>query len=330
MSANSATRTTARPAAGPAAAGRTAPAGAPTGTDAAYAVEFAGLGRTFAPGASRRRRPAAAGTSAGTSSTAVIRPVLRDVSLTVRPGEVLAILGTSGCGKSTLLRIIGGLDSPSAGSVHIDGSPVTDFDTRCAVGFQEPRLLPWRTVADNVALGLPRGTARDAGRARVAELLQLVGLDAFAGHRPAAISGGMAQRASLARALARNPGVLLLDEPFGALDALTRLKMQDLLLEVHAAAPTTVLLVTHDVDEALQLADRIILLGQEPAGTPGGARTPGATIVQEITVPGTRPRDRGSAELAELRGRLLAGLGIDRHGEARGTATGTTIPHFPY
>jgi sulfonate transport system ATP-binding protein len=217
------------------------------------------------------------------------------------------------------------------GSVQIDGSPATSFDTRCAVGFQEPRLLPWRTVADNVALGLPRGTARATGRARVAELLDLVGLAAFAGHRPAAISGGMAQRASLARALARNPGVLLLDEPFGALDALTRLKMQDLLLDVHAAAPTTVLLVTHDVDEALQLADRIILLGQEPAATDtDDLGRPGATIVQELTVPGTRPRDRGSAELAELRGRLLAGLGIDRHGDARGVATGTGIPHFPY
>jgi sulfonate transport system ATP-binding protein len=329
MSAHPATRTAVRPTVGSAGSSRPAPTGAPAGTDAAYAVEFAGLGRTFAPGSVSRRSRSTAG-AAATTSTGVIRPVLRDVSLTVRPGEVLAILGTSGCGKSTLLRIAGGLDSPSAGSVQIDASPVTDFDTRCAVGFQEPRLLPWRTVADNVALGLPRGTARAAGRVRVTELLELVGLTAFAGHRPAAISGGMAQRASLARALARNPGVLLLDEPFGALDALTRLKMQDLLLDVHAAAPTTVLLVTHDVDEALQLADRIILLGQEPAGTTDGARTPGATIVQELTVPGTRPRDRGSAELAELRGRLLAGLGIDRHGDARGTATGTTIPHFPY
>ena len=308
MSASTATSTAARLAAAGVAPGR---ARAAAGTDAAFAVEFTGLGRTFAPTA-----PASA------------RPVLRDVSLTVHPGEVLAILGTSGCGKSTLLRIAGGLDFPSAGSVQIDGSPVTAFDTRCAVGFQEPRLLPWRTVAANVALGLPRGTAREAGQARVAELLDLVGLSAFAGHRPAAISGGMAQRASLARALARNPGVLLLDEPFGALDALTRLKMQDLLLEVHAAAPTTVLLVTHDVDEALQLADRIILLGQEPAVT--DAAIPGATIVQELTVPGRRPRDRGSAELAELRGRLLAGLGIDRHGDTRGVAAGTTIPHFPY
>jgi len=313
MSASTATSTAARfAAAAGGAPGRVRAAGG--GTDAAFAVEFAGLGRTFAP-----------------TAPATARPVLRDVSLTVHPGEVLAILGTSGCGKSTLLRIAGGLDSPSAGSVRIDGSPVTAFDTRCAVGFQEPRLLPWRTVAANVALGLPRGTARESGRARVAELLDLVGLTAFAGHRPAAISGGMAQRASLARALARNPGVLLLDEPFGALDALTRMKMQDLLLDVHAAAPTTVLLVTHDVDEALQLADRVILLGQESAPSEAdGSSRPGATIVQQLTVPGNRPRDRGSAELAELRGRLLAGLGINRHGDARGVATGTSIPHFPY
>lgn len=279
-------------------------------TNHAFAVEFAAVGRAFAP----EKKRGAGGDA---------RPVLRDISLTVRPGEVLAILGTSGCGKSTLLRIAGGLDSPTAGSVRIDGSPVAGIDARCAVGFQEPRLLPWRTVAANVALGLPPGTRREAGHARVAELLGLVGLSTFASHRPREISGGMAQRASLARALARNPGVLLLDEPFGALDALTRLKMQDLLLDVHAAAPTTVLLVTHDVDEALQLADRVILLGREDG-------VEGATIRQTLTVPGQRPRDRGSAELAELRGRLLAGLGIDRHGDARGIAATSTIPPFPY
>lgn len=303
-------------------------------TNSAFAVEFAGVGRAFV---SEKKRGA----------RGIVHPVLRDVSLTVRPGEVLAILGTSGCGKSTLLRIAGGLDSPSAGSVRIDGSSVAGIDARCAVGFQEPRLLPWRTVAANVTLGLPPGTSRAVGRNRVAELLELVGLSGFAEHRPREISGGMAQRASLARALARNPGVLLLDEPFGALDALTKLKMQDLLLDVHAAAPTTILLVTHDVDEALQLADRIILLGYEDGTdkadgtdgtdgmdvtdrTAGADRVYGATILQELTVPGERPRDRGSAELAELRGRLLAGLGIDRHGRARGIAATSTIPAFPY
>ena len=285
---------------------------APATSNSAFTVEFDAIGRTFAPATTRGAAP-------------IGLPVLRDVALTVLPGEVVAILGTSGCGKSTLLRIAGGLDSPTTGRVSIDGSPVAGIDPRCAVGFQEPRLLPWRTVTENVALGLPRGTPRAAGRARVAELIDLVGLAAFADHRPQAISGGMAQRTSLARALARNPGVLLLDEPFGALDALTRLKMQDLLLDVHAQAPTTVLLVTHDVDEALQLADRIILLGQ-----PDNDTRAGATIVAELTVPGARPRDRGSAELAELRGRLLAGLGIDRHGEARGLAATSTIPAFPY
>jgi sulfonate transport system ATP-binding protein len=287
-------------------------------TNSAFSVQFDGVGRTFAT--DRKRRG-----DGGRSAQPL--PVLRDVSLTVRTGEVLAILGTSGCGKSTLLRMAGGLDSPSTGVVKIDGSPVGGIDARCAVGFQEPRLLPWRTIAANVALGLAPGTPRGTGVSRVAELLDLVGLSGFAEHRPREVSGGMAQRASLARALARNPGVLLLDEPFGALDALTRLKMQDLLLDVHAAAPTTVLLVTHDVDEALQLADRIILLGREESSAGG---PDGATILQELTVPGTRPRDRGSAELAELRGRLLAGLGIDRHGEARGITAGTGVPTFPY
>jgi sulfonate transport system ATP-binding protein len=295
------------------------PAGAAGGT--ALPVEFRGLGRAFA-------------TADG------VRPVLRDLDLVVDAGEILAILGPSGCGKSTLLRIAGGLDHQTSGRVTIGGAEVTAYDRRCAVGFQEPRLLPWRSVAQNIALGLPRGTARAAGREHVDRLLDLVGLAEFAGHRPREISGGMAQRTSLARALARNPSVLLLDEPFGALDALTRLKMQDLLLDVHAAEPTTVLLVTHDVDEALQLADRIILLGaEEPEGSDAEAETgadatrparPGAVIRQTVVVPGTRPRDRGSAELAELRGRLLDGLGIDRHGSARGIPSTSTIPAFPY
>ncbi|MCM3657444.1 ABC transporter ATP-binding protein [Agromyces mediolanus] len=286
----------------------------PTSTSAAaLPVEFRGVGRAF---------PTASGD----------RPVLRGIDLVVEAGEILAILGPSGCGKSTLLRIAGGLDRPTSGWVTIAGSPVGDYDARSAIGFQEPRLLPWRTVAQNVALGLPRGTARAAGRAHVARLLELVGLAEFAEHRPREISGGMAQRTSLARALARSPHVLLLDEPFGALDALTRLRMQDLLLEIHAAEPTTVLLVTHDVDEALQLADRIVVLGTEP-GPDGAASTdaaPGAGIRQTVVVPGTRPRDRGSAELAELRGRLLDGLGIDRHGAARGIQATSTIPAFPY
>ena len=263
-------------------------------TNTAFEVLFEGVGRSFEVANSRRK------------DSAETRSVLRDINITVEPGELVAILGASGCGKSTLLRITAGLDTGYTGNVSIDGTPVEGIDPRCAFAFQEPRLLPWRTVAQNVALGLPHGLDKDSGEKRVAELLELVGLAPSSHLRPREISGGMAQRASLARALARNPGVLLLDEPFGALDALTRLKMQDLLLDIHEAAPTTVLLVTHDVDEALQLADRIILLGRMP-------EEPGATITELVKVPGGRPRDRGSAELAELRAQLLGGLGVDRH-----------------
>ena len=265
---------------------------APPRAAPSHRLEFAGLGRTFA-------RPGSAGTAAD-------HVVLRDVSLGVDAGEVVAVLGSSGCGKSTLLRIAAGLDVPTSGSVRIGDAAVRGVDARSAIAFQEPRLLPWRSLAANVELGLPPSRRGAAAADRIAGLLALVGLTAFAGHRPREVSGGMAQRASLARALARDPAVLLLDEPFGSLDALTRLRMQDLLLEIHAANPTTILLVTHDVDEALQLADRVILLGPVPG-------LAGATIRQVVTVPGARPRDRGSAELAELRADLLAGLGIDRH-----------------
>lgn len=260
---------------------------APRPSGPALPVTFDGLGRSFGTGPDEH-------------------VVLRDVTFDVVPGEVLAILGASGCGKSTLLRAAAGLDRPTEGSILIDGKPVSGIDERCAVAFQEPRLLPWQTLQANIAIGLPKSASASRGKARVAELLDLVGLAPFAKHRPRAVSGGMAQRASLARALAREPGVLLLDEPFGALDALTRLKMQDLLLSLHRAAPATVLLVTHDVDEALQLADRIIVLGREPG-------VPGATITDVVTVPGPRPRDRASAELARMRGDLLALLGVERH-----------------
>ena len=253
----------------------------------ALPVSFSGLGRAFGDGDARRA-------------------VLESIDFDVVAGEVLAILGPSGCGKSTLLRAVAGLDRPTSGGVSIDGRDIHGLDDRSAVAFQEPRLLPWQTVRRNVALGLPRGTPKAEGAERIAELLDLVELSGHADHRPREISGGMAQRASLARALARRPGVLLLDEPFGALDALTRLKMQDLLLDIHRAHPATVLLVTHDVDEALQLADRVLVLGRVPGQE-------GAGITQVLTVPGERPRDRASAELARLRSSLLESLGVDSH-----------------
>lgn len=209
--------------------------------------------------------------------------------------------------------MLGGLDAPTSGSIRVGGAPVTDTDARTAVAFQEPRLLAWRTLAQNVQLGLPRGDTRGrrAGAERVRELLELVGLGHAADQKPREVSGGMAQRASLARALARNPEVLLLDEPFGALDALTRLRMQDLLLEIHAAQPTTVLLVTHDVEEALFLADRVLLL--RSLATPGDSDASVGSIARTIVVPGDRPRDRADHALTELRAELLQGLGVDTH-----------------
>ncbi|WP_271395812.1 ABC transporter ATP-binding protein [Neomicrococcus lactis] len=260
---------------------------APSG-ESASGVRFEGVGRSF---------PAVSGST---------KVVLRDIDLNIQPHEIVAILGPSGSGKSTLLRAASGLDQPSSGRILIDGEPVKGIDPRCAVAFQEPRLLPWQNLAKNVELGLPSGTPKAEGAERVKRLLQLVGLGESSHLRPREVSGGMAQRTSLARALARRPGVLLLDEPFGALDALTRLNMQDLLLSVHQAHPATVLLVTHDVDEALQLADRIVVLGVEDG-------KPGATISRILTVPGERPRDRASAELARMRAELLSSLGVDAH-----------------
>ncbi len=242
------------------------------------------------------------------------REVLRNVDLDVRHGEIVAIVGPSGCGKSTLLRMLGGLDAPTGGSIRVGGAPVTDTDARTAVAFQEPRLLAWRTLAQNVQLGLPRGARRGGtrqGTDRVRELLDLVGLAHAADQKPREVSGGMAQRASLARALARNPEVLLLDEPFGALDALTRLRMQDLLLDIHAAQPTTVILVTHDVEEALFLADRVLLLRSLDATSDDDSSA--GSIARTIDVPGERPRDRADRALTELRAELLQGLGVDTH-----------------
>jgi sulfonate transport system ATP-binding protein len=232
------------------------------------------------------------------------RTVLRDINIEIARREVVAFLGASGSGKSTLLRLIAGLDEPTAGRIDIDGKPVHGVDPRCAVVFQEPRLLPWRTLAGNVAYGLPVGTSRAEGHERVAHWLDVVGLEGFAGYRPRQVSGGMAQRAGLARALARTPGVLLLDEPLAALDALTRLRMQDLLDEVQRGAGITTLLVTHDVDEALILADRVLILRADASGAAEIAATHQVSI--------TKPRDRADPALAALRIALLDELGLGR------------------
>ena len=225
--------------------------------------------------------------------------VFGDLSLTVEPGEFLAVLGPSGCGKSTLLRLLAGLDRPSGGTLRLGGQPITAADDRCGVVFQEPRLLPWRTIADNVALGLRTRRPGRTGRVKIEALLAQVGLAEFAGAWPHQLSGGMAQRAGLARGLIGRPEVLLLDEPFAALDALTRLRMQDLLAAICADIRPTVVLVTHDVDEALALADRVVLLGPRPA-----------TVVATVPVPLPRPRRRDDPALLPLRGRILNHFGI--------------------
>jgi sulfonate transport system ATP-binding protein len=230
--------------------------------------------------------------------------VLRDVDVEIEPGEVVALLGPSGSGKSTLLRLVAGLDHPTGGRIEIDGKAVRGIDPRCAMVFQEPRLLPWRSLAANVEFGLRPGTARSEGSAAVRHWLDVVGLHKFAEHRPRQVSGGMAQRAGLARALARQPSVLLLDEPLAALDALTRLRMQDLLDTVQQQAGTTTLLVTHDVDEAVILADRVLILR---ADAEGAARIAAAF---DVSIP--KPRDRADPRITALRDRLLDELGVPR------------------
>lgn len=232
------------------------------------------------------------------------RTVLADINLQIPAGQVVAILGASGCGKSTLLRSVSGLDHPTTGTIRTGTREVTGINELCAVAFQEPRLLPWRSVRQNIALGLAPETDKRSGNALIEELIELTGLSHAASLRPREISGGMAQRVSLARALARRPGVLLLDEPFGALDALTRLKMQDLLLSIHASFPTTVLMVTHDVDEALTLADRVIVLGR-------GAGHSAAGVIEDLSISAGHPRRHTDEKFVADRLHLLRLLGVD-------------------
>jgi len=219
--------------------------------------------------------------------------VLRGIDLDIAAGEFVAIVGRSGCGKSTLLRLIAGLESANAGDITFDGAAPGVGDARLM--FQEPRLLPWARVLANVEVGLGSRRrdqpARDAAREKLAE----VGLAARAHEWPARLSGGQKQRVALARALASRPRLLALDEPLGALDALTRIEMQDLLARVWQDEGFTAVLVTHDVNEAVALADRVVLL---EAGT----------VALDLPIPLPRPRRRGSAAAAALEAQLLERL----------------------
>jgi sulfonate transport system ATP-binding protein len=216
-------------------------------------------------------------------------PVLDDLHMEIAQGEFVALIGRSGSGKSTLLRALAGLDDEIEGTVAVDGE--------VGVAFQDARLVPWKRVRDNVALGL---RVSDSGRA-AAIALEEVGLSARADAWPLTLSGGEAQRVALARALVRDPRLLVLDEPFGALDALTRIAMHRLVLGLWKRHRPAVLLVTHDVDEALALADRVLVLAD------GG-------IAHESRIHLDRPRDRDHDELTELRDRLLSELGVDTKG----------------
>jgi sulfonate transport system ATP-binding protein len=221
---------------------------------------------------------------------------LDGVNIEVEPGEVVAVVGGSGCGKSTLLRAISGLDTPSQGRVVLDGVDIKSPQEEIGIIFQEPRLLPWLTVADNVGFGLehrPRAERRE----RVAKALARVGLTDKADMWPRELSGGQAQRVAIARALVPRPEVLLLDEPFSALDAFTRTDLQDHLLDLWSEDRPTLILVTHDVEEAIVLADRILVMKPRPG-----------RIYEEIVADLPRPRDRQSAAFDFTKRRVLAAL----------------------
>lgn len=218
---------------------------------------------------------------------------LSDVSLELRPNEVVCLLGPSGCGKSTLLRIIGGFETHYTGDVRFCGNPVHTPSVERGFIFQEARLFPWMTIHKNVAFGLKDDMDKHEKADTVQRVLRLVGLENFAGAYPHQLSGGMQQRISIARALVNNPSLLLLDEPFGALDAFTRIQMQNEILGIWEKEKTTMLLVTHDIDEAVALADRVMLMTPRPG-----------RIKRVVEIPLSRPRERSSPDFIYYRNEI--------------------------
>lgn len=228
-----------------------------------------------------------------------VLPVLERINLKVEPGEFVALLGPSGCGKSTLLRLVAGLEPPSTGTILADGAPITGPDPSRVVVFQDPTLYPWRTVHDNVALGLEAQGLLKTRRERIGQAIDRVGLSGFEKAYPQQLSGGMAQRAALARALVNDPRLLILDEPLGKLDSMTRISMQSELVDLWQRSGLTALLVTHDIEEALFMATRVVVFSPRPA-----------KIKADIKVERPYPRHRGDPYLTELRHQLLELLGL--------------------
>src|SRR4030095_14637884 len=231
---------------------------------------------------------------AAVNGAAVGGLALDNVSLFVSAGELVSLVGPSGCGKSTLLRLIAGLILPNEGELLVGDDPIAGPSAERGLVFQDPNLFPWLTVRRNVQAGLVARGVLNEKRYEVDEFIKLVGLDGFQGSYPHHLSGGMAQRVALARALINHPKVLLLDEPLGALDAFTRMRMQDEVLRLWQTRGTTMLLVTHDIDEAIYMSDRIVIMTPRPG-----------RIEQTIRVAIDRPRDRSSAEFLKLRGEIL-------------------------
>src|SRR5712692_5329763 len=232
-------------------------------------------------------------------------PVLERVNLEVKPGEFVCLVGPSGCGKSTLLNIVGGFLRPTRGDVIVEGEPVRHPDPRRIFVFQENGVFPWLTVEENIGFGLLQKSPAERRRL-VAHYLAMVGLGGFERAYPRELSGGMRQRVEIARALAANPDIIYMDEPFGALDFITRMKMRADLVRIWQTERKTVLFVTHDIEEAVQLADRVLVMSQRPA-----------TIQTVVNVPLPRPRDLDSPGYLATRDRIFAAMGMSlRIGES--------------
>ncbi|MBQ7148408.1 MAG: ABC transporter ATP-binding protein [Pseudobutyrivibrio sp.] len=220
--------------------------------------------------------------------------VLEKTNLTINQGEFVSIVGTSGCGKSTLLKMLIGLEQPTSGNITIGDRVVNTPSVDVGMVFQEARLYPWLTIEKNIEFGLPKGYPKEKKKDLVSYYIELVGLGGFEKAFPAQLSGGMQQRAAIARALVGNPNILLLDEPFGALDAFTRITMQNEVLKIWEKEKRTMILVTHDIDEAIFLSDRIIIFSERPG-----------SVKEIINVNLSRPRDRSKEEFLHIRKKIL-------------------------